>query len=138
MPRCVSLLAVDWSPVALERARERCRRNGTVRFETWDLRKDPLPGVFDLIVIMSVLEYFGRRGDMRAARDKLIAGLAPGGTMLVGNVRQSDAYETAWWGKHLVRGGKWMNQFIAEGPGLRLLDSAIEPDYVFTLLRKVA
>jgi nodulation protein S (NodS)/putative polysaccharide biosynthesis protein len=138
MPRCESLLAVDWSPVALERARERSPWNETVRFDRWDLRRDPMPGVFDLIVVMSVLEYFGRRGDLRAARDKLVAGLAPGGYLLVGNVRQSDAYETSWWGKYLVRGGKWMNQFIAEGPGLRLLDSVIEPHYVFTLIRKVA
>jgi O-antigen/teichoic acid export membrane protein/2-polyprenyl-3-methyl-5-hydroxy-6-metoxy-1,4-benzoquinol methylase len=138
MPRCDSLLAVDWSSLALERARERRPWNESVRFERWDLRKDPLPGLFDLIVVMSVLEYFARPGDLRAARDKLAAGLMPGGYLLLGNVRQSDAYETAWWGKYLVRGGKWMNQLVSQGPGLRLEDSAMDSHYVITLLRKVA
>ena len=135
---CDSLLAVDISPVALQRSRERCSWPERVRFAEWDLRRDPLPGIFDLIVVMSVLEYYGRPGDLRTAREKLVEGVSPGGYLLVGDVRQSELFETTWWGKRLIRGGKWISEFVAEHPALKLLERVTEDYYVLALFRKVA
>jgi len=135
---CDSLLAVDISPVALQRSRERCAWPERIRFAQWDLRRDPLPGIFDLVVVMSVLEYYGRPSDLRAAREKLVEGVNPGGYLLVGNVRQSELFETTWWGRRLIRGGKWISEFVAEHPALKLVERVAEDYYVLALFRKVA
>jgi hypothetical protein len=47
-PLCELLLAVDFVPVALERARARCQ-GSNISFTRWDLKVDPVPGQFDLI-----------------------------------------------------------------------------------------
>src|SRR5690349_24145168 len=53
-PICGQLLAVDFIPVALERASARCREFSYISFAKWDLKADPAPGTFDLIVITDV------------------------------------------------------------------------------------
>jgi SAM-dependent methyltransferase len=83
-PLCKELLAVDYVPVALERARARCRGDA-VSFARWDLKADPVPGQFDLIVITDVLASFGGRRDVRRASEKLVNALAPGGYLLYGD-----------------------------------------------------
>jgi SAM-dependent methyltransferase len=83
-PLCKELLAVDFVPVALERARARCH-GSNISFTRWDLKVDPVPGQFDLIVITDVLGAFGGRRDVRRARDKLVAALTPRGYLLYGD-----------------------------------------------------
>ena len=136
-PRCDSVLAVDSSPLALDRARARTGWDGRVRFQRWDLRQDPLPGIFDLIVLTSVLEYFGNPGSLRAACAKVIAGLNPGGLLLVGNMRQNEVSEDAWWGRVLIRGGKWIDRYMAGQPGLEVITTTVTDSYIESLLRKV-
>src|SRR5205823_10803778 len=51
-PRCRALLAVDVSTLAIDRARARCHSATGVRFAEWDLRRDPVPARFDLVVAM--------------------------------------------------------------------------------------
>ena len=134
--QCESLLAVDFAPTALERARKRCSNSPHVRFGRWDLRRDPLPGMFDLIVVMDVLDTIFRPAALKAAREKLINSLHPGGYLLVGDVRQSEIFEKAWWGRRLSRGGKWVNAFVASDPALRVVATASTESHVFTLMRK--
>ena len=69
--RCEALLATDVSPVALDRARARCADLSHVRFERWDVLADAPPATFDLTVVMSVLEPFYRRRDLKVAREKI-------------------------------------------------------------------
>src|SRR5208337_391117 len=71
-PMCEQLFAVDFIPLALERARARCQGFSNVSFSKWDLMSDPAPGAFDLIVIMDVLGSMGRN-DIRRARDKVVS-----------------------------------------------------------------
>jgi len=136
--RCDSLLAVDISPTALDRARTRCNAVSHVRFAEWDLRRDTPTDVFDLVVVMDVLTYFARLSALRKARDKLVAAARPGGYLLIANPRQAEIFETAWWGRHLLRGGKWINAFIAEHHDLRLVTAVTDNSSVYTLLRKVS
>jgi hypothetical protein len=68
----------------LERARLRCREFINVSFSKWDLKSDPAPGAFDLIVIMDVFCCLSAR-DIRRAREKLVNALAPGGYLLLGD-----------------------------------------------------
>jgi SAM-dependent methyltransferase len=135
--RCAELLAVDISPLALERARGRRAWSSAVRFAEWDLRTDPLPGAFDLVVVEGVLDCFCQPWAFRAARDKLVGALVPGGHLLAGNPRHTEVSEGAWWGRHLIRGGKWIDASLSGHPLLRVESTAPGPTYVDTLFRKL-
>ncbi len=135
--RCESLLAVDVSPIALGRARTRRHWGPGVCFEEWDLGLDPMPATFDLIVAEGVLDCFCRPRRLRAACAKIVAALRPGGYLLAGNPRQSEVSETARWGRWLIRGGKWIDAFLAGHPALRVAATAPTGSYVDTLFQKV-
>jgi Nodulation protein S (NodS) len=133
-PRCRSLLAVDISQAALDRAMQRCAGR-EVRFEQWDLFTSPAPANLDLVVVMDVLEYFFCPSDIRIARDKLVSSLRPGGYLLLGNSRQNDIFETSWWGKWMLRGGKRIAEFFGDHPQLELVASETKGIYVNALFR---
>ena len=134
--RCESLLALELSPTALARARERCDWGEHVRFARWDLRADPLPGTFDLIVLAGVLEYFDRRAALRAARDKVVAGLRPGGRLFLVTTR-SPVAEDSWWGRAFPRGAR-INEFVGRHRSLRSLMSEGADEYVIDLFEKAS
>lgn len=106
-----------------------------VRIQKLDLRLDPLPGSFDLIVASAVLEYFFSRKSLRAARDKLTAALRPGGYLLVETTRCSPDVENSPLGKLFIR-GKWTNVFVAKHPLLRTMTHESSGWFVMTLFRK--
>lgn len=119
-PLCKELLAVDFVPVAVERARARCH-GSNISFTRWDLKVDPVPGQFDLIVITDVLGSFGGRRDARRARDKLVAALTPGGYLLYGDYvgdRVTQRIHDSWFGRLLLfRPGKIL-RVVAAHPAL--------------------
>jgi SAM-dependent methyltransferase len=125
MERCDSLVAVDISSIALERARQRCQRNGRIRFHELDIRVDSLPGTFDLIVAVHVLEYIRSPFSLRRIRRKLVESLRGGGYLLVANVCNHEFSESTRWGQYLLRGGKNITVFIGKHPALRVLDSTV-------------
>ena len=131
---CQSLLAVDISNVALDRAMRRCEGQD-VQFERWDLFDSPAPSHLDLVVVMDVLEVYLRPADVCYGRDKLVNSLRPGGFLLLGNSRQNPIFETAWWAKWMVRGGKRIAECFAEHPRLELLASETKGIYVNALFR---
>jgi O-antigen/teichoic acid export membrane protein/SAM-dependent methyltransferase len=136
--RCRTVLAVDISPIALRRAKARCNWPEHVRFAAWDLARDRLPGQYDLIVVEGVLDYFARPGTLRNVRAKLVDGLRLNGYLLIGNVKQGEVSEQAWWGRRLIRGGKWINTFMAEHPALALVTTTNDGTYIETLLKRIA
>jgi 2-polyprenyl-3-methyl-5-hydroxy-6-metoxy-1,4-benzoquinol methylase len=119
-PLCKQLLAVDFVAVALERARAHCHRTN-ISFMQWDLKVDPMPGQFDLIVISDVLGTFGGRHDIHYARDKLVSALAPAGYLLYGDHvgdHITQRIHNSWLGHLLLfRPGKIL-RLIAAHPGL--------------------
>jgi len=131
---CKDLLAVDISQAALDRAAQRCEGPG-VRFELWDLFHSPAPSCLDLVVVMDVLELYFRPADVRYGRDKLVSSLRPGGYLLLGNSRQNPVFETAWWAKWMVRGGRRIAECFVEHPRLKLLTLEIEGIYVNALFQ---
>jgi hypothetical protein len=84
-PFCEQLSAIDFIPLPLERAPERCGDFGNISFAKWDLKADPVPGTFDLIVVTDVLGSLGGQQDICHGRDKLVSALAPGGYLLYGD-----------------------------------------------------
>lgn len=134
--RCVSLLAVDFSPVAVERARSQVYSKDSVAVDLWNLRSEPIPPGLDLIVAMDVLRAFVRPGEFHAAREKIVSALRPGGYVLVGDHKQCDSVENSWWSRHLIRGGKWVVRSFADDPALAVIEQASTDTHVLGFLQK--
>jgi SAM-dependent methyltransferase len=115
------LSAVDFVPLALERARVRCQEFSNICFSKWDLKSDPAPGTFDLIVITDVLEILGGRRDICRARDKLVSALAPGGYLLYGDYLgdlHSRRIHDSWLGHLLLLRPRKILRLVAAHPAL--------------------
>ena len=120
-PLCESLLAADISSVALTRARRRLQGRESVQFAHWDLRVDPVPDTYDLIVIIHALEYIRNPLYIRRARTKLLNSLRPGGYLLMGTMKVAEIYEDAWWSRFFLRSGKRINNFFVEHPAVKVV-----------------
>jgi SAM-dependent methyltransferase len=80
--RCESLLSVDVSERALERARERCAGLPQVRFQRMKLPAEMPEARFDLIVVSEVA-YYWTRSDVEAAIEGLAARHLQGGHLVL-------------------------------------------------------
>jgi 2-polyprenyl-3-methyl-5-hydroxy-6-metoxy-1,4-benzoquinol methylase len=123
-PSCEHLLAVDISEVAIARARRTAQEFDWVDFALRDIRTDPVPETFDLIVVVHALEYVRNPLYIWRARTKLVNSLCSGGYLLLGTMKVADIYEDAWWGRYLLRSGKHINNFFAKHPELRVVRTA--------------
>jgi SAM-dependent methyltransferase len=135
-PRCESLLALDISSVALERASSRCRGLCHVRFMRRDVMRDPLAGEFDLVIVMGVLEYYSRPWDVAKAARRIIDLTAPGGYLLVSSTRKDAFSEGSWWRKHLIGGGKWTCAAVARDPRVEIVSTLSGELWVHWMLRR--
>ena len=86
---CREVVAIDFSSVAVKRARERTRDLPGVTVERADLREGLPGGTFELIVCSEVLYYLGP-ADVRASLERIEAALEPGGRLLSANWRGAD------------------------------------------------
>jgi cyclopropane fatty-acyl-phospholipid synthase-like methyltransferase len=88
-PRVSSLLAIDFSPTALDRARERLRGAENVELRCARLPEEMPSGPFDQIVCAEILYYWSPElvGD---GLRRMKAALAPGGTLLAVHWRHPD------------------------------------------------
>ena len=122
VPRCEEVLAVDISPIALERARLRCDCSNNLSFAQLDLLHAPELGSFDLVVAMDVLDYFIRPSDFSRAQMRILGLLDEGGHLLVSTTNQSEVFEKAWWRRWIQR-GRMINESLASLDGLSLMQS---------------
>jgi SAM-dependent methyltransferase len=81
-PRCGSLLAVDVSPDALQRARRRCGALRHVRFRRGPIPSDFPPGRFDLITVCEVGFYLSA-DDLYDLRSHVLRALVPDGNVVL-------------------------------------------------------
>jgi cyclopropane fatty-acyl-phospholipid synthase-like methyltransferase len=88
-PRCESLLAVDFSPTALARARERLIGLPQVELARRTLPEQTPQGPFETIVCAELL-YYWTPLLVRQGLARLEAALAPGGTLLAVHWRGGD------------------------------------------------
>jgi cyclopropane fatty-acyl-phospholipid synthase-like methyltransferase len=121
-PRCQALLAVDFSPTALARARERLRDAGPqVEFERRRLPEEMPTGPFDTIVCAEIL-YYWSADLVREGVRRMEAALAPGGTLLVVSWRHGDPRREL--------NGDDVHALVDEATKLRLDASRTTPDYL--------
>jgi SAM-dependent methyltransferase len=121
-PRTTSLLAVDFSPTALERARERLGGGDTrVEFERRSLPEEMPEGPFDTILCAEILYYWSAELVRDGVR-RIEAALAPAGTVLVVSWRHADP-------RRELTGDDVHSIFDSETK-LRLDASRTTPDYL--------
>jgi peptidoglycan/xylan/chitin deacetylase (PgdA/CDA1 family)/glycosyltransferase involved in cell wall biosynthesis/SAM-dependent methyltransferase len=133
---CDSLLAVDISATALNRARLRVAWPAKVQFRELDIVCDSFPQSFDLIIIADVVDYIALPWRNQAIRQKLIAALEPGGLLLVGSPMPNSVIENSWWGRLLVRGGTWISLFISQDSALELVAQTKTESRIDSLFRR--
>jgi SAM-dependent methyltransferase len=138
-PRVRTLLAADIAANALERARDRCRGLGNVEFARVDLRTDPMPGRFDLIVCSEVLYYVGNRFGLARVARKLARALEPGGHLLLAhaNAVVDDPAATGFdW--QVGFAAKRIGETFARVPGLEFRRELRTSIYRVQLFRRAA
>jgi SAM-dependent methyltransferase len=121
VPRCEQLVAVDFSPTALERARERLRGAENVELLRRRLPEEMPDGPFDTIVCAEVL-YYWSADLVRDGLRRIEAALAPGGTLLAVHWRHADPR------RELT--GDDVHAILDEETALALDASRTTPDYL--------
>jgi 2-polyprenyl-3-methyl-5-hydroxy-6-metoxy-1,4-benzoquinol methylase len=131
-PRCAELLAIDVSAVALERARERCVDQPTIRFAQGDVREGLDLGRFDLVVCMDVIDSILRPVARRIATSAVADCVGPDGHLLVSAVTDDPSLKGIM-AASLGRGGaRIMRRFAREG-SLRPVESVETELHLVTL-----
>lgn len=134
--RADRVVATDISPLALERARERCSELDNVEFRLHDLFAEELPGRFDVVVCSEVL-YFAR--SLEALHDtcrRIAEGLRHGGRLVTAhaNLVADDPLSPGFdWG--LPFGARVIGEALAAA-GLQLEHELVTPYYRVQHLRR--
>ena len=119
--RVGSLLAVDISEVALERARARCAKMGNVSFAQHDIGQGVSGGDYDLVVCSEVLYYLPDYTAVEHFARQVSEALRPGGQVLLthGNM-VSDDKATTGFDFHSI-GAKSVAAIFGACPGMEFL-----------------
>jgi 2-polyprenyl-3-methyl-5-hydroxy-6-metoxy-1,4-benzoquinol methylase len=105
--RCHLVDAYDISPVARERAAERCAQYSNVRIGLLNLASDEIVGQYDLVFAMDVLSCIRGRDRLASATNKLANALRDGGILIyTDNSMPLDVLRS--WGSH-----RWWSSFLA-------------------------
>lgn len=133
LPRCESITAVDFSALALRRARGRFAGNTRVEVARLNVLRETPPGIFDLIVCAELF-YYMSRDQFESVAPRIVRWLAPGGDLLlVHGTSAADAASTdGHTGAHQIHG------HICRMPGLLTMKDLVRPRYRLTLLRAIA
>jgi SAM-dependent methyltransferase len=125
--RCDRLIALDASPTAVARARERLGEREDVELAVAVIPEDLPAGPFDLIVASEILYYFAAPA-LGALLDALEARLALGGPLLAVHWRRpTRTYPLRGDGVHTL---------LRERPALRPVHTERTDDYVLDLLER--
>nr|WP_283809621.1 condensation domain-containing protein [Bradyrhizobium manausense] len=100
-PEAESYVAVDSSAVAVARLSEEAQRRGLEKLKVFkvdatDPRGSDFNGLFDLIVVNSVLQYFPDSVTAQTLIEQLLASLTPNGRLFVGDIRDFRLSESFW------------------------------------------
>jgi 2-polyprenyl-3-methyl-5-hydroxy-6-metoxy-1,4-benzoquinol methylase len=133
---CDEIVGLDYSEVALARARARFAADPQTEFRKWDMRNGKIDGQYDLVVAMGVLTSLYRPTSVRRACRMVVNAIRPGGYLLFSDVRQSRVFESAWWGPLVLRGGEQIRRLLSRAYKLELIATRDTDTHVFALLRR--
>ena len=120
-PRCESLLAVDFSPTALEHARRRLQGVDNVELAQRRLPEQTPRGPFETIVCAEIL-YYWSAALVREGLVRLERALAPGGSLVAVHWRGPDPRREL--------NGDDVHRILHTETGLRWQAGAQAPDYL--------
>ena len=113
------VVAADVSPIALERARRRCRDHDNVSFLQLDLVDDELPGGFDVVFCSEMLFYVGDRHALRRVARKLAGALRPGGVLITAHANAVvDDHDAPGFDWDVPFGAQTIGRALSATPGL--------------------
>jgi peptidoglycan/xylan/chitin deacetylase (PgdA/CDA1 family)/glycosyltransferase involved in cell wall biosynthesis len=135
-PRVGSLLSVDISERALERARARCRRQPNVNFECRDVFADPPAGPFQLITCSEVLYYCEDMFALKKFAAKIVQALAPNGCLVMANANSVSDDRTTTGFDFSEIGAVFMGRIFAELPELEFIRELRTPCYRIQVFRR--
>ena len=131
------VVAVDFVPLAVERARARCGIREHLSVECLDIARKSPPGMFDLIFCMSVLEYGPTFLQLNRIREHILRALAPGGYLLLQSVTVAPTFDHQWWARKLGYGARALHDRFLMDDVVRVTDAMVCGDWCMaTLLTK--
>ena len=99
---CDSVSAYDISMLACERAAQRCAGHSNVRIAQLNLVKQPIPGTYDLIFAMDVLEFAFGRKELTDTAGKLLNALRKGGLLVLSSCGLMAELQSRWSARWLL------------------------------------
>jgi 2-polyprenyl-3-methyl-5-hydroxy-6-metoxy-1,4-benzoquinol methylase len=103
--RSRSLTSSDISPLACERTAKRSANNVNVRIKQHDITLDEIPGHYDLVFALDLLEALHGRHRIEMVVHKLAGAVSPGGLLIVSSSRLPENMRDSWWARRLIEGG---------------------------------
>jgi SAM-dependent methyltransferase len=136
--RCEHLVAVDFSTLAIRRARRRLAGDPRVDVRQIDVRVEDLNRTFDL-VYCAELFYYLNRAECEAVGGRLLRWLAPGGDLCLGHGTSVHDVETGGGdpGGPGSIGAAMIHERFRQAPGLAVIREHSLPRYRITLLRRL-
>ena len=126
--QCASVVACDISPVACQRARQRCAAMKNVTVVEASIEKMEVAGPFDIIFLMDVICYVHGRRRLMRMKDRLAALLRPGGLLAFSECRLPTGYYRPWWRRWFPEGADAVLELLAADPRFVLLESQPHPE----------
>jgi SAM-dependent methyltransferase len=126
--RCSEVLACDISPDACARTRSRCADFAQVRAAQFNIEKDQIPGKYDLIFAMDILNYVYGRDRMLEVSSKFSSALEDNGLLVVTDCRLAPYIRDAWFRFLLPVGGDNIVRLFAGQRQWSLLACEFHPE----------
>jgi SAM-dependent methyltransferase len=137
LSRCDRIVAVDFSSLAIRRARRRFADDTRVEVRHLDIRSEPLDRSFDLVVCAELFYYFSRP-EFEAVGGGLVGLVAPGGDLCL--VHGTSVHDAALATGKTAPPGSMSAAAIHDWFGrtrrLAVVRDVVRPRYRITLLRR--
>jgi len=128
------VVAVDFVPLAVERTRARCGDRPRVTVEHFDIAAKSLPGAFDLIFCMGVLEYGPTFLQLNRVRDHILSGLAPGGYLMLQSCTVPTVFDNQGWARIFGYGARALHDRFVHGDVVHVADAMVCGDWCMATL----
>lgn len=126
--RCREVVACDISHDACQRTRTRCAGLANVRVQRFDIEKENVPGLYDLVFAMDILNYVYGRDKMLRIQARIAAALKPSGILVITDCRLAPYIRDAWFRYFVPVGGDNIADLFAMRPEWKLLERGFHPD----------
>jgi len=145
LERCDRIVAVDFSTLALRRARRRHAPNPRVETRQLDVLAADPGGTYDLVVCAELF-YYMNRAQFEATAGRVVRWVALGGDLCLvhgTSVHDTGGHETSAHGGGEIggspdgrTGARQIHDRFCQMPGLGVLRDLVLPEYRLTLLRR--